>query len=337
MAAIILIGSLVAAYWLRYGLLPLRPQNGRLPGPDPQLQPVLKAVRTGEWEPAALLVGSAGSDWNLRAHYVQHLAYTAVYDDDAWLGKWHAARPEDPDAMLVSACARVEYAWKLRGAAYASATSTEQFQGFHRELVGAQQDLAHIAALNPDDPTPLAKEIWVALGLGYSKEQMRSLWTEVTKRAPDHYQAHSAALQYKCRKWRGSAQEAEQFAAEAARRAPRGSLLTVLPLVSWYEHHVLSAEGRVPADFFRTPVLTALVDAALDDVAAAEGHPNLPSARHALAYFLLRQGRYRAAVEQFRHVDGYAEAFPWRYRPWKKLSYRAHRTRAMWGALLTRG
>ncbi|WP_328929905.1 hypothetical protein OG429_38550 [Streptomyces sp. NBC_00190] len=66
------------------------------------------------------------------------------------------------------------------------------------------------------------------------------------------------------------------------------------------------------------------------------GHPELPWARHTLASFLLRQGRFRESVAQFRHVDGYTLGLPWHYQAFPRLSYRSHRTRAMWGALLLR-
>ncbi|MFB7977864.1 hypothetical protein [Streptomyces vinaceus] len=336
MLILISIGSLAALGWLRYGLLPLRPLNTRLPGPDPLLQRTLKDVGEGDWKSAAQLLADAGRDWDRRAYYVQHLSHSAAHDGDAWLRTWTAARPEDSDAALVSACARVEHAWKTRGAQRASATSREQFEGFHRELLGAREDLARVAAMNPEDPTPLAKEIWVALGLGYPMDTTRSLWEQVTVRAPHGYSAHFSTLQFMCKKWRGSHVQAKEFAARAAQDAPLGTLLKLLPLNAWYEEHEVFSEERLTSVAFRSRHLIALVDAALEDAAAAESHPELPWARHTLAYFLLRQGRYKESVAQFRHVDGYTHGLPWRYQAFPRLSYRSHRTRAMWGALLLR-
>ncbi|MCM2421282.1 hypothetical protein [Streptomyces sp. RKAG293] len=61
--------------------------------------------------------------------------------------------------------------------------------------------------------------------------------------------------------------------------------------------------------------MIARVDALLADVAAAPAaHPQLPDARHLLAYFLYRQGRFQESAEQFRLVDGYVGALPWRYQ-----------------------
>ncbi len=325
--------AVVALCFLLGSLIPPRPLNGRLAGPDPQLQLALKAVRGGAWQPAANLLEAAGTDWELRTHYARHLAYSAAYDGDGWLRAWQEAAPDHPDAVLVGACARVRRAWRLRGGRVASVTSQQQFAGFHQELAAAREELAHAALLCPEDPTPLAEMVSVALGLGFPKDDMGVLWTEVEARSPHHFGAHSAALQYFCSKWCGSGAEVQEFAARAARQAPGGSLLATLPLLAWYEEVDLKGDAT---GLFGTPHVVALVDAALEDVAAAEGHPNLPQARHLLAYCLVRQRRYRAALEQFRQVDGYVDAIPWRYRTWGKISYRSHRSRAVWGALLTR-
>ncbi|MGW6785918.1 hypothetical protein [Streptomyces sp. NPDC054987] len=337
MLVLIALGSLAALVWIRYGLLPLRPLNSRLAGPDPLLERTLKAAVAGEWKPAAQLLTDAGKDWDRRDYYVQHLSRSAAWDGAAWLDTWDTARPQDPDVALIRACTQVELAWKARGARRASATSEAQFEAFHQALGDARYDLAHAADLNPEDPTPHSKEIWVALGLGYSPDMTRALWDRVTERAPHLMAAHHGMLQYRSRKWRGSHTEAREFAARAAQDAPPGSLLTVLPLVAWYEEFACFAEERLHPEVFRTPHLIALVDAAIEDAEAADGHPELPWMRHVLGYFLYRQGRYRAAVAQFRHVDGYiGAALPWRYSAFPKLHYRLVRTRTMWGALLRR-
>ncbi|MEU6310689.1 hypothetical protein [Streptomyces sp. NPDC047014] len=322
-------------------LIPLRRLDGLLAGSDPRLRLVLKAVRSGAWQPAADLLAAAGNDLERVAHYAKHLSYVAADEGDAWVTAWQAARPDDSDAVLIAACTRVKRAWLLRGAQPASATSPKQFADFHHELRAALGALERAACLRPDDPTPWAEKVAVARGLDFPHRAMAELWAEVEARSPYHFNAHLAALQYFCAKWCGSRTEVEEFAERASRSAPRGHLLALLPLLAWYEEVDMRDKAT---GLFGTPEVVALVDAALDDVAAAEaeataeaeGHPNLPEARHLLAYFLVRQHRYRAALEQFRHVDGYTGAIPWRYLPWGRISYRLHRARAVWGALLTR-
>ncbi|XKK60595.1 hypothetical protein HFP71_33190 [Streptomyces sp. ARC32] len=310
--------------WLKYGLLPLRWQNSNLAGPDAPLQRACRAAVRGSWEPAARLFEHAGQDRERRSLYAQRLGGVAARRNDRWLKAWEEARPGDPDAALVVARARVSHAWELRGGARAHSTSQSQFEGFHRELVASQDDIGRALALRPGDPTPLVAEIWRALGLGYSNAEMHALLSQITDLAPHHFEAHSSALQYWTAKWRGSDQLAREFAEKSAAGAPPGSLLAVLPVMAWYENHA-DELGRVA---FCSPEVRVLVDVALADAALADpDHPRLPEVRHLLAYFLYRQGRYTAAREQFRHVDGFTEALPWRYSPVTPLHYRAVRTK----------
>ncbi|MFE4170874.1 hypothetical protein ACFRR7_02300 [Streptomyces sp. NPDC056909] len=293
--------------------------------PAPELLRALAGVRSGDWRPAAELLAAVGTDWERRSMYAFDLG-TVAAKDDGWLLTWEKARPADPDAAIVRARSTVSLAWELRGAARAARTSREQFDGFHRTLTRSRGELARAAELNPQDPTPYLTEIWTALGLGYPDEEMHRLWAEVTARAPHHYEAHFSALQYWCAKWRGSDEQARDFAARAAEGAAPGTLMTAFPLIAFFEAHL--DEPAKPSTY-RGPELTALVDAALADAAAAdESHPRLPELRHLLAYFLVKQRRYEAAVEQFRLVDGYVDALPWRYYNSKEL-YAAHREEAV--------
>ncbi|MEU6813247.1 hypothetical protein [Streptomyces sp. NPDC046860] len=292
------------------GLLPAERQNTASAGPlTPETVTALAGVRGGDWHPAAELMAAVGRDWERRSLLTFQLADKAA-EDDEWLLAWEAERPGDPDAAVVRARSSVLLAWRVRGAKRAQYTTQEQFQGFHRALTSAREDIARAAELNPDDPTPYVAEIWVALGLGYPNARMDTLWKEITDRAPHHYEAHFSALQYWCAKWRGSERLATEFAERAAAGAPVGSLLTTLPLIAHFEH---DDSDDTAAD--NTPEMVARVEAALKDAAAADpAHPRLPEMRHLLAYYLHLQGRDEAALEYFRLVDGHVDALPWRYR-----------------------
>ncbi|WP_329105411.1 hypothetical protein [Streptomyces sp. NBC_01439] len=295
------------------GLLPQSRQNTGRAAPDPELESAAAAAARGSWEPAARLMAETRQrrDWARRSSYAATLGSHRAARPGSWLHTWETAvGPDDPDLALVRAKAMVNLAWHQRGGGWAKHTSPEQFAGFHATLARVPQENARAAELNPDDPTPHVNEIWAALGLGYSQEHMDRIWKEITARDPHHYNAHYAALQYWCAKWRGSEDRAMSFAQRAATDAPAGSLLTALPLIAWYEHRDTDASD---ADFL-SPHVTSLVDAALADLAAAPAdHPNTAELRHLLAYFLTRQKRYDAALTQFRLVDGYVDALPWKY------------------------
>ncbi|MDX2931188.1 hypothetical protein [Streptomyces ipomoeae] len=292
------------------GLLPAERQNTKYAGPlSAGMDATLAAVRGGDWKAAAKLLQDIGRDWERRSSAAYQLAELAAKEDD-WLLAWEADRPDDPDAAVVRARSTVILAWDLRGGKRAKHTTSEQFVGFHRMLERSREEIARAAALNPDDPTPYITEIWVALGLGYPHSEMDRLWAEITARAPHHYEAHFSALQYWCAKWRGSEKLATEFAERAVADAPLGSLLTVLPLIAHFEHDT-SDDGSVD----RTPKMIGRVDAGLADAAAADpAHPRLPELRHLLAYYLTLQDRDAAALEQFKLVDGYVNALPWRYQ-----------------------
>ncbi|MEC4017173.1 hypothetical protein [Streptomyces sp. H27-D2] len=355
------------------GLVPRAELNTAVAAPDPALQLALTAVGDGDWQPAARLLAGTGDDWERRAARAYGLgdaagramaaaespptapgALTAPGDTPTdpssppetspsktsppeppgWSAAWQRARPDDPDAALVHARALVSRAWELRGAQRARDTSTEQFAEFRAGLRESLPAIARAEELSAADPSPYVAEIWTMIGLGSPHEEMRALWAKITERAPHHYEAHYSALQYWCAKWQGSAELAAAFAADAAAGAPRGALLSALPLISFYEHE---RDNQRPRPYRKQPV-TAMVDAALADVAAAPSdHPRLAEVRHLLAWFLLQQKRYAASAEQFRLVDGYVNALPWRYSSDPAKLYSASRDAAVLQARHQRG
>ncbi|MFD7663841.1 hypothetical protein [Streptomyces sp. NPDC059788] len=311
-------------------LLPVERQDTLRSCPDPQWDAVSAALARGEWRTAARAVTAVGTDWERRCDLVDAIADEAA-KDDTWLRAWEAERPDDPDAAVVRAAAQVALAWEIRGGGWAKDTTSEQFAGFHRLLTEAREAFARAEALAlPGDPTPYIEKIPLYMGLSAPHEAMLELWKEVTDRAPYHYAAHASALQYWCAKWRGSAETARDFAGQAAAAAPPGSLLTALRLVAWYEHH----DDEAPDEAYGWPEVMSMTDAALVDVGAARpDHPALASARHLLAYFLTRQGRYEVALEQFRAVDGYVNARPWCYYTKPAVVFCHFRSKALKGAV----
>ncbi|WP_051787238.1 MULTISPECIES: hypothetical protein [Streptomyces] len=316
------------------GFLPPSRQNTTFAGPDPALHPAMGIASRGRWEPAARLLAATREkrDWALRGAYVGAFATVAVRPDGgeaAFLTAWEqAVGPDDPDLAAVRAEAVVELAWQLRGSAWAKDTSQERFRNFHGVLAASHGVIAHAVELAPEDPTPLLADVSAGIGRGRSHEEMRALWARITALDPYHCGAHLRALQYWCAKWHGSEELATSFAREAAAAAPAGSLLTMLPLLAWLEHQ--PDIDKPPR--YRTPEVTALVDAALADVAAAHpDHPCLPRARHLLAFFLTQQARYPEAAVEFRRVDGHVGAPPWVYFDDPAAAYCHWRDRAVRG------
>ncbi|MFI0895661.1 hypothetical protein [Streptomyces sp. NPDC020983] len=318
----------------KYGLTPARRTDPDRAGPDPAGVAAAKAVRAGNWQHAADFLahadgsGDPGGDtsWDERSRRAGLLGEEAARGD-GWLTAWRGARPDDAGAALVHGAALIEKAWAARGSALAGNTTREQFENFDVQLARALPALKEAARRAPGDPTPLVVQIPLAYGQGWSHDQFRALWAEITARDPHHFAAHIGALQYWCAKWRGSDDLAREFAEKAAVSAPAGSLLAVLRLHEIYERRTGDAD---PARRWNTPEARDAVDATLAAVAAAPaGHLRLPRVHLTLAYALVQAGRHAEAVAHFRAADGYAGAPPWTYHRDTRAFYALLRTRAL--------
>ncbi|MFB7644506.1 hypothetical protein ACFC0S_07960 [Streptomyces sp. NPDC056084] len=307
-----------------YGLVPASELNTVYAAPDPEADDVVAAALAGDWSTAAGYLAAAGSDWDLRWYRLGQLAHAAA-EDDTWLRAWRAEYPYDPAAALVQADALVVLAGNIRGAKRAKYTTADQFEGFRRTLAEALPACREAARMAPHDPSPWVAQITIAVGLGWSHEEFTALWAEIAARAPHHFGAHIAALQYWCAKWSGSRELMFAFAERAAASAPYGSLLPVLRLYAMAEQQINGDDF----DFYAQPSAAAAVDATLGAVAQVPvGHHRLPLVRHLLAYYLVRSQRYAEAVEQFRAVDGYCGAVPWQYFGAPAESYVSRRAEA---------
>lgn len=292
-----------------YGLVPAAQLDARFAGPDPQADAVAEAAVAGDWQQAAAYLDEAGRDWDLRWYRLGILVDAAVRDS-TWLEAWRATYPYDPSAALVVADTLVVMAGQARGAKRAKYTTAEQFAAFHQLLAEALPACQEAARLAPEDPSPWVAQITIALGLGWSHDDFRALWAQITARDPYHFGAHLRGLQYWCAKWRGSEELMFAFAEESAAKAPPGSLLPVLRLDAAFEHENRTRDLSV----YQQPFMRTAVDATLDAVVQAPPHHHrLPAVRHLLANALFRTERYAEAVEQFRAVGGFIGSVPWSY------------------------
>ncbi|MFE2290227.1 hypothetical protein [Streptomyces sp. NPDC059452] len=299
------------------GLLPAEQLDTSRAAPaNPHDEEIRTKVRSGDWQAGADYLAGAGRNWRERYRRLGVLQSEAE-EDDSWLLVWRAERPGDADAALVHADALIGVAGNIRGALQAKYTTQEQFAGFHRVMAQAREACHEAQALaDADDPCPYAMEIACALSLGYGHDDFRALWAEVEKRGPHLVSAHVSALQYWCRKWRGSHELAEEFARRAAAKGSPGQLLSLLPLYAAFEQETAEEEAD-PETFYKAPELIAAADACLADLAAAvaanPAEPWIVQVRHLLAWTLYWQDRYEEALEQFRAVDGYIDSAPWTY------------------------
>jgi hypothetical protein len=296
----------------------------------PGLDAAIAAAKDGRWEPVAALFAEVGDDWELRYLCTTALAEQAV-EDDGWLAAWRHARPGDVAAECVHAYALVNVAWKIRSSDRAEKVGQEQWDGFFRVLREVPAVCAAAADLAPADPTPWIVLLTAARGLQWSHEEFNAVWAEVKQRAPLHFRAHSAAMSYWRPRWYGSEELMVRFVEEAVAAAPTGSLLSMLRL------DMLNSEFRPkdPAElkaFWTSDRVTAAVDAALADLAAAEpAHLRIGAMRSWLAFFLTRGERWAEAVEQFRLIGTHIAAEPWSYSKDRTTLFTTTRANAVLG------
>ncbi|GAA2441664.1 hypothetical protein ACFPFX_05815 [Streptomyces mauvecolor] len=291
-----------------YGFALQEELDVRMPGPDQDLLDVLAVVQqTQDWKPAARLLAETPKEGERRWQRVQAFAGAASLElaqrpgiGGAWLRKWRSEAPKDAGAAQVHAEFLVQQAWR------SSSVGQDDFRIILEE---AHTVCSEAALLAPGDPVPYITELAVARGLAYPRPEFDQLWAKVMDRAPHHMGAHLAALHYHCEKWHGSRAQADEFATSAAARAPRGSLLSALPLFSVYEH---VPDVVLVSDFYRTAVVSRAMEGALHAVHQARpDDPVLPQVRHLLVFFLVRAERWAESMDQFVALDGYVGALPW--------------------------
>ncbi|MFJ5635362.1 hypothetical protein ACIQF5_22335 [Streptomyces goshikiensis] len=303
-----------AAEVVALGFVPEAELDTAHPAPVPaERTAVLAALADGDWEVGAAYLKAAGRDWEERWLRVRVLAGAAA-GDDGWLRAWREAKPSHPALALVAADTAVVVAWNARGDGAAGDIAEERLRTFHdllEKAKAAAREAQRVA--DPADPVPYMVEQSIGIGLAYPHEDYEELWARITARGPKVLTAHTHALQYWCRKWHGSHELALSFARASAAAGEPGDLLTLLPLLAWFEQDAHDPELTAEV-FYKAPEIREAVDAALADLAAADpDDPRAVRMRHMLAYLLFWQDRDAAAVKQFRHVDGHIGAPPWSY------------------------
>ncbi|MGW3243014.1 hypothetical protein [Streptomyces sp. NPDC001070] len=298
----------------QYGFVPREEIDIRLPGPDEELTQALSVTqRTQDWHAVAALLKGTPAEGEARWQRVQTLAGAAAVElaqnpgkGAAWLRTWRVEDPKDAGGAAVHAAFLVQQARRAPAGSPDVPIILEE----------ARTVAAEATLLAPGDPVPHIVELAAA-------GDFATAWDEIASRAPHHMGAHLTALA------RLPEDAARDFAERAAASAPEGSLLPALPLFELYAH---LPDVILVRSFYESEVVSRAIGGALYATEhASPSDPVLPVVRHLLAAFLLRAERFPEAVEQFRHVDGYAGAAPWAYEADPAAAYTAHRAQALTG------
>jgi hypothetical protein len=311
-----------------YGFVPR--EQLRTDRPDAALDPLMDASRRGDWPAVSAGLAGLASDPDWHSRGVSAVA-AATTQDDGWLNAWLDATPQDPHAWCVHAQAMVSLAWMLRTGKPARDVLREQWVGFHRVLGQVPAACERAIALGPTLTAPWLAMMASAQGLSWDNDRFRGIWAEAVTRAPHSLAVHRAALSYWLPRWQGSTELVAAFVADTMTRATPGHLLTSVRLEYLYLERVPGKDPQRSA-YLRGTELAEALDAALADLAAARpDHPYRAHHRHWLAYLLTKAGRYQAAVDEFRAIDGNVDARPWNLFADPAGAYTATRAEAVLG------
>lgn len=322
-----------------HGLPPLDALDPSRSGPPApgylvkERQAVADAAWSGDWRAAAAYAEAPGTDWDARWDRLEVLQHIAA-EDDAWLTRWRAERPDSCDAATLHASLLVHRAWAVRGSAYAHKVPDADMAQFHTLLPAAVKVAQDAAALDPAHPGPWIVMTTAARGIQYSAGEFQQIWQELCARAPHHAAAHWQAMQYWCAKWYGSDDTMLDFAASAVRYAPSGSLLAGLYLHALHELETRNGSALSVVSKDAGKELLTQVARALDE--APQEHEDLPRLRHLLAHFLGKAGLYEAALDQFRLIGPWCGAYPWRHKD-KNPVEEFHKARGYAAWMVTKG
>jgi hypothetical protein len=314
-----------------YGFVPVEQLRADRGASDPALDACAAAARRGDWRTVAATVPPVDAEPDRHARALLAVAELAV-EDDAWLGAWLDAAPQDANAWCVHGEAMVILAWRLRTGQQAKDVLPEQWRAFHRVLSQAPAACERATALAPHLATPRITLMSCAQGLSWDNDRFRELWAGILARAPYSVAAHLRALNYWLPRWKGSPELAAAFVNDTESRAPLGQLLSGVRLLYIFLERARGTAAERSA-YHRGPELREALDAALADLAAAPpDHPYRSNHRHWLAYFLTKAGRYAEAVEEFRAVDGFAGSGPWKMFDDPASTFASTRAEAVRGA-----
>ena len=268
------------------------------------------AAKTGDWQPAAQLL-SVSLDHDTRFTRILALAELALRRS-RWLDAWVGAHPGDRNALAICAQLAVRRAWELRG----GESSPRDVEALRADLEDAEYLVRAAIENDPTDPSPRAILVEMARGEEIDTEEFEARTEALYALAPHHQGGHEAELQYRCKKWFGSAEEMFACARRAVAAAPEGNALNLLVVTAHLEHTLVLAE-RSPVQALkhaRDPETVREIDAAIARWQAGEHGPspvNKAQAHNLLAFYFWLTENKEACRPHLAETRQHLGFWPW--------------------------
>jgi hypothetical protein len=282
------------------------------------------AARGGEPGPARDLLAATGRDWARRQHRVATLSYRAL--DLGWLDRWAAEYPDDPTSVLLRGRQHIELAWEARGSGRASTVTEAGWRKFSANINIAERRLSEATEVLPDDPTPWAQLLTVAMAQSKPIDELHRIFGEAVDRDRWHHGAHDIMQNALYEKWLGDPGMALEFARSTSAAAPAGA--TVHALVAeahWEEQIARKLPGK---DYWlRREVRSDILAAHDRRFGGQSGPPSTWDLRdgNLFAIVFSMMWEYDRARAEFDRFGACATDYWWHMFPEREETFRAFR------------
>ncbi len=136
--------------------------------------------------------------------------------DLAMLQAWRQESPQSEAAAYAEAIYWRTYAWKSRGAGYASTVSKEGWDIFRERLAKAKEALVGSRAQGHRCAAPYAFDLYLMKEMGATEDEVKAAYADAARKFPEYHNIHFAMARVYEPKWGGSAAQYERFATQVA-------------------------------------------------------------------------------------------------------------------------
>lgn len=232
-----------------------------------------------------------------------------------WLRTCASEKPDDFVSRLVLGSCTIDDAWAVRTGARAQHVSREQFARFHEMLQEAEEHLYEATLLDPDAVAPWHFLVLSGRGLSIGIDTIERRFEAVTKRCPDHLEAHHQMMLALCKKWYGSHERMHEFA-NAAMTGPHWSSLALLVPWAHLERFLDLGGGEPGRAYLAQPTVLAEIQEAADLTLGQPDYadPRAPySAANAFAMAFSLARAWDQARTAFEATNWVVTRNPWNY------------------------
>ncbi|WP_433087549.1 hypothetical protein ACQP1P_16515 [Dactylosporangium sp. CA-052675] len=305
----------------------LRPMRTDLVAHDPDLAPLRRAARAGDWNGVSAYFAALPprADHSSAVRLVATTSGTEKFLQAAVDAERDAALPR----TLLGA-RFITVGWAARTRAQARYVSQAQWRVFHDYIGRAERLLADATAIDPTDAAAWTERITTARALSLGLDEARRRYERAAEHCDAPYRAQAQLVQNLCPKWGGTFSEVIAFAEQCLRDGKPGSLSGAVVADAHIERAVgdetLSAMQRYLG---QDGPREALERAAEQTVLHPDFRPvhGWIAAHSAFAFALYYGGHYRQTAPHFDALDLRITSYGWELvgTRWQQTAHTARR------------